>query len=154
MKSIAILAAILLSPAILMPGATVKDQTIATWTVSDEDEGERLEYSLVVHSGVLESHEVEFCGSCPPKGIASSMSVKLDDVRRFSRDTLEGEEGVIPVQRIGITTRGEHDVTVTDSSGRTSTQSGTPGFAVFAIDQKQLRDEVYAKLCAMIGQKP
>lgn len=147
-------AAAVLAPAIPMPSGPVKDQTVATWTISDEEEGERLEYSLTVHSGMLEVREIEFCSTCPPKGGVSTTRVKLADVRRFSRDTIEGEEGVVPVHRIGITTRGEHDVTWTDSSGHTRTGAGTPGFAAFEIDQKRLRDEVYRKLCAMIGQTP
>jgi hypothetical protein len=32
--------------------------------------------------------------------------------------------------------------------------NGVPGFAVFASDQKALRDETYRKLCEMIGQTP
>ena len=154
MRSLAMFTVMVLAAAFLMAGPAVKDQTVATWTINDEEDGERLEYSMTVHSGVLEVRELEFCASCPPKGGATSTSVKLENVKSFTRDSVEGEEGVVPVQRIGITARGEHDITVTHADGKSHTQGGTPGFAAFPIDQKKLRDEVYAKLCAMIGQKP
>jgi hypothetical protein len=141
----------------------VKDQTVATWTTNagTPDNPKRWEYSLVVHGGVLERQEVDYCkgyvGVCPPQGRKRSMSIKLSNVKAFEADTLEGEtfEGqVMPtVYRIGLKARGDHDMLDKGPSG-TYHNGGIPGFAVFPADQKALRDETYKKLCEMIGQTP
>lgn len=141
----------------------VKDQTVATWTTNTgtPDNPLRNEYSLVVHGGVLELQDVSYCkgyvGVCPPQGKKSTLTIKLSNVKAFGADTLEGQtfEGqVMPkVYRIGLEARGDHDMLDKGPSG-TYRNSGRPGFAVFASDQKAQRDETYRKLCEMIGQTP
>lgn len=155
MKFIAIVASLVFAAAIPMQSGAVKDQTVTTWSIKGE-EGDRREFSLTVHSGVLELREVGFCSDCGSKGSTKSWSVKLDDVRRFDKNTLKGGDSdfgfIEPVHRIGIITRTDHDMVETDIDGHSRTRPGLPGFAIFSIDQKKLRDDTYEKLCAMIGQ--
>lgn len=129
----------------------VKDQTVATWTTLVGKD--RSEHSLTVHGGVLESQEVTHCGfPCPPQGDKSTKSIKLSNVKAFEANSLD-DQGGSKVYRIGIEARGAHDMLDKRRSG-TNRWSGLPGFAVFASDQKALRDEAYKKLCEMIGQTP
>jgi tetratricopeptide (TPR) repeat protein len=145
-------------PALAAPATAVPlddDETIATWTYKDELDL-RDEYSLTVHSGVLEVRIAEYDPDCKP--CRHSMDVKLGDVRRFDKNTLNatGTEfaSLGSVYRIGVTTRANSDLVEIDSDGLRKTSSGMPGLLIFSLDQRSLRDSVYVKLCALIGQTP
>ena len=131
----------------------VKDQTVATWPKDNKTPAQpfRVEYSIVVRGGVLEEQGVTY-SQLYPQGSKETRSIKLSNVKAFEANEFENDDRS-KVYRIAIEARGAKDFVEKARSGTCRSQ-GMPGYAVFSSDQHALRDEIYKKLCDLIGQTP
>jgi hypothetical protein len=133
----------------------IPDQVVAKWTEISPKYPARDENTLSVHAGTLECLSISF-SKLYPNGKKRSSKIKLARVQRFSADTIpyEGSKSY----RINVDGRGPEDLVETvwdpDEGVTVNLTGGTLGFVTFGADQRELRDDVFKKLCAMIGQKP
>jgi hypothetical protein len=136
--------------------AAVPDQIIEKWTETyPQSPNSRTEHLLAIRAGTLESDAVLFDKTFP-NGLTSVHKIELARVKDFTAD----ETAVIGMMtyRIGVQGLGDHDLAVVTYAGKDTTGVshilGMSGFVTFGPDQIDLRNAVFNRLCALIGETP
>jgi len=158
MKLAALAAAMLFAASVpTLAAPMVPDQTVARWTETEPMyPDDRMEYAMSVHSGTIEVAKVQFGPTFGPEGDKSSFKIALSRVKRFTADTFVYDGTTY--YRIGVYGLSDKDLIGTTwypGEGATVIQiDGVTDFAVFTASQRSQRDEVFKKLCGMIGETP
>jgi hypothetical protein len=123
----------------------VRDQTIAKWT--ETETYERVDYRLFVHAGLLTFIETRYWLTGGP-GRAKITAIKLSRIEKFDEDMMPESDGT-STYRIALDAKG-NDISWTDEDDAPVKMRSIPGFIL--VSKKSLRDDLYAKLCALINQ--
>ncbi|MDE2182816.1 MAG: hypothetical protein KGJ78_07325 [Alphaproteobacteria bacterium] len=125
-------------------------QAIASWT---ENLDYHTEHSLSLHAGTLTAVSILFDPSLAsdyPNGDRAELAVKLARIKAINTGVLH--DGIYS---IGIESKGPHDIAYTEQvislGKRVSRWGSREDFTVFDSTQKDLRDAVYGKLCALVN---
>ncbi|MGN6148057.1 MAG: hypothetical protein ACTHPD_05905 [Rhizomicrobium sp.] len=136
--------------------ATVISKWITHWAPSEllgeAMPGKSEVYTLSVRGKILSLRKVSYDDDeDASRGVSETVSVALSNVTHFDKN--EYQSGGQTYHYIGITTKTDHDIT-DQTTIMALHEGGYPGFGQFGPEQGALRDDVYAKLCALIGQTP